>query len=322
MTSQSASDDRRAVPMQADVGQEWIYRRHDFASSERVRVMAIDKRPRSVRVEVEFLDGEKSGQRENTPSGRLHGHWRTVGQYDEFMRNWSRLAAEGDISEVEESAIDLVFELLIPEEIAICCGRQVKEVTEVYDRGGFEKVVGTSLEEITSSIAAFDLDGTWVLSPAGSLLVAELACLRHPAVILDWVMEAEEKARDLCISGRRFQAYDGSGERTSSPEWEYKWYVERERPLHELLRQLCGHRAVSVYERVTAAEAEVLRLERIVRRLIEALQDHNHSLAEVIEREHETERITPTNVRPEIERPKSPWEMPVRYVKVRAPRWW
>ncbi|KZM70502.1 hypothetical protein AWN90_38585 [Nocardia terpenica] len=243
-------------------------------------------------------------------------------RYDELMGNWSRLAAEGDISEPEEWAIDTVFELLIPDEIATCWGQQVKEVTVVHDRIGFEKLIGTTLDEITAAVASFELDGTLILSPAGSLMVAELACLHNPAPILDWVMEAEEKARDLCISGRKFQAHDRSGECTSDPEWEYKWYIEHDRPQHELLRQWCGHRAVTTYERVTAAEAEVLRLDRIVRRLLDVVRDHNHILAEVIEREHETERITPANVRPEIERPKHPSEMPVRIIKVRAPRWW
>ncbi|MFD5180569.1 hypothetical protein ACFWM1_32490 [Nocardia sp. NPDC058379] len=311
------------MPAQSDVGCEWIYRLRDYSPSERVRVRAIDRRPRSVRIDIEFLDGKKAGQQENAPSGRLHGPWSSVQRYDELMANWGRLAAEDDISETEEFAIDTVFELLIPDEIATCWGRQqVKQVTEVHDRSGFEKLIGTTLDEITTAVASFELDGTRLLSSAGSLLVAELACLQNPAPVLDWVMEAEEKARDLCIGGRKYRAIDGSGERTSDPEWEYRWYVENERPQHELLRQWCGHRAVTTYERVTAAEAEVRRLDRIVRRLLDALQDHNHMLAEVIEREHETGRITPTSVRPEIERPKHPSEMPVRYVKVRARRWW
>ncbi|NQE90264.1 hypothetical protein [Nocardia terpenica] len=322
MTPPPPNDELRTVPGQADVGREWIYCLRDYSRSERVRVLAIDTRPRSVRVDVEFLDGEKAGQRENIPSGRLRGPWSSVQRYDELMGNWSRLAAEGDISEPEEWAIDTVFELLIPDEIATCWGQQVKEVTVVHDRIGFEKLIGTTLDEITAAVASFELDGTLILSPAGSLMVAELACLHNPAPILDWVMEAEEKARDLCISGRKFQAHDRSGECTSDPEWEYKWYIEHDRPQHELLRQWCGHRAVTTYERVTAAEAEVLRLDRIVRRLLDVVRDHNHILAEVIEREHETERITPANVRPEIERPKHPSEMPVRIIKVRAPRWW
>lgn len=317
-----SEDELRTLPAQSDIGREWIYSLRDYSPSERVRVLAIDKRPRSIRFDVEFLDGEKVGHRENIPSGRLRGPWSMVQRYDELMRNWGRLAAEDDISEPEEYAIDTVFELLIPETVATCGGQRVKEATAVHDRTAFEKRIGTTLDEITTAVASFELDGTLMLSPAGTLLVAEMACLHNPSPILDWVMEAEEKARDLCISGRKYMAYDRSGEHTSDPAWEHKWYLEHDKPQHELLRQWCGHRAVTTYERVAAAEAEVLRLDRIVRRLLDIVQDHNHILAEAIEREHETERITPANVRPEIERPKHPSEMPVRYIKIRAPRWW
>jgi hypothetical protein len=55
-------------------GDEWIYRVRDDALSERVRIIEIQRRKQSFRVEVEFIDGEKAGQRENVPGKRLRAH--------------------------------------------------------------------------------------------------------------------------------------------------------------------------------------------------------------------------------------------------------
>src|SRR6185295_15470180 len=45
------------------------------------------------------------------------------------------------------------------------------------------------------------------------------------------------------------------------------------RPVYELLRQWCGHRSVTFYERLTAAEAEVRRLEILIARLIHTVRE-------------------------------------------------
>jgi hypothetical protein len=69
---------------------------------------------------------------------------------------------------------------------------------------------------------------------------------------------ASEAEREHCKRGRDYKGLNGE-ERTSTPEWEYEWYRKSLRPYHELLRQWCGHRSITFYERLTAAEAEVRR---------------------------------------------------------------
>ncbi|WP_447002334.1 hypothetical protein ACRAKI_21665 [Saccharothrix isguenensis] len=126
--------------------------------------------------------------------------------------------------------------------------------------------------------------------------------------VLDWVIKNESEYREKTKRG-------------SDPEWEYRWYLEHGRPRHELLRGWCGHRAVTMQERLAAAEAEVQRLDVLVARLVDQLKGKGHSIfADVIERVHEEERITPANYRPVVDRPLKPSEIPVRYV--RAPRRW
>jgi hypothetical protein len=58
-----------------EIGEEWIYRLTAFSSSERVRILDIEKRKQTTRVDIEFLDGERAGRRENVPGTRLHGLW-------------------------------------------------------------------------------------------------------------------------------------------------------------------------------------------------------------------------------------------------------
>jgi hypothetical protein len=67
-------------------GTEHIYRLRDFAPSERARVVAVDRRKKTSRYEVEFLDGEKAGTVENVPAGRLRGAWSGVDGYGEYTR--------------------------------------------------------------------------------------------------------------------------------------------------------------------------------------------------------------------------------------------
>jgi hypothetical protein len=153
------------------------------------------------------------------------------------------------------------------------------------------------------------------------LLIAEHACHANPPPVLDKVMASEAEARDHCKRGRKHKGIDGK-EDTSSPEWEYEWYRTRIRPYHELLRQWCGHRSVTFYERLTAAEAEVRRLNILLARAIDMLKQHNTIHADIFEREHDNERIQPENVRPVVDRPLAPWEMPVREIRVPQRRWW
>ncbi|WP_063046011.1 hypothetical protein [Nocardia pseudovaccinii] len=305
-----------------NIGDEWIYRLRDRAPSERVRILAIEQHKQRVRVDIEFLDGEKSGTRENIPGNRLRGPWCGVEQFDWTMSNWERLQDEYDLTQAEEYAIDQVFDLLVPEEVATCDLRPAKYAVEIYSREKFEELLGTPLAEITSTAASFDLDAATIFSAVGALMAAELICHHNPMPVLDWVMEEEKQQRESCKRGRSYQAHDGSGERTSDPEWEYQWYLRHDRPVHELLRQWCGHRAVTLQERLVAAEAEVRRLDVLVARLIDIVKEHNGMLADVLERQHEEERIRPETARPIVDRPLNLSEIPVRYIKVPRRRWW
>ncbi|WP_132169888.1 hypothetical protein [Kribbella antibiotica] len=190
----------------------------------------------------------------------------------------------------------------------------VRYVTTVVDADGLERLTGVPLAELTQRSGTFELHGTTMLSPEATVLIAEYACRKNPMPILDAVLEEEKQLREKSKHG------DRSGKHPTSPEYEYEWYRKYHRPIHELLRQWCGHRATSLQERVTAAEAENIRLEAPVDRLIDALADEgNLALSHSLAQEFQDGRITAESVRPLIA-PLHPSEIPIRYV-TRPRRW-
>ncbi|RAS64785.1 hypothetical protein C8D87_105278 [Lentzea atacamensis] len=302
------------------IGDEQIYRQRDQDPSQRVRVVSIDTSRRNPRYEIEFLDGERAGKRENVPERRLRGPWSGVRQYDENVANWERVSAF-ELTDVEESAVELVFEALIPEEVANRLWND--NVTEIADPVKLEALIGSSVTELVERVESLTNDeGNELVSPEGTLIIAELACTVNPMPVLTLVLEEEREYREKSKHGWTISSSRGE-DWTVSPERMYSRYLESIRPLHELLRGWCGHRAVSLQERLGAAEAEVRRLDLLVTRLVDELRENGHSrFADVIAEVHEEERITPANFRPVVDRPLKPSEIPVRYIEVPRRRRW
>lgn len=301
------------------VGDEWAYRARDDAASERVQIQALTPKKASVRVDIVFVDDPEK-RVENVPGARLRAPWTEVEAYDALMRNWRRID-NLKLDDVEEGCTEQVLVLLIPDDVAEIEWSPVSCAAAIHDKTRLAEIIRVPVAEILAGIEWFDLDGTIMVSPAGTLMVAEAACRANPKPILDLVIEQETESRHKCKHGsERVSGLTREMERTS-PEYEYYWYRRQDRPRHELLRQWCGHRAVTFHERLLAAEAENHRLDVLVAELIEALDRAGEKmLATRFAEEHERDRITPQTARPVVDRPLHPSEMPVREVRVRR-RW-
>ncbi|MGI5180126.1 hypothetical protein ACQEVZ_27750 [Dactylosporangium sp. CA-152071] len=299
------------------VGDEWAYRLRDTAPSERVRIKAVTPKKASASIEVEFPD---DGHRVQTvTSSRLKVRWADVEAYDTQQAAWQRIA-DFELDSVEQSAVGTVYSALIPEEVAELDWRPVENATIIKDRAALAEILQVSVEEILERAEWFANDEGTIVSPAGTIVIAEAACRAHSHTILEHVIEEEAEARHKCKHGGPHPYRKGE---ESSPEWEYYWYRKHVRPQHELLRQWCGHRAVAAHERLTAAEAENHRLDLLVVELIKALDLAGETMqAEQFAEEHERDRITPYLARPVVDRPLHWSEMPVREVKVYRRRHW
>jgi len=302
-----------------EVGDEWAYRLRSNAPSERVRIFEIERCGQSTRAVVEFLDNARSGHVENVPAGRLRVPWSEVAAFDALMVNWQHIDGY-KLSQAEERAIGVVFEQLIPEAAATYNMGQVHNAAEIRDDRALELLVNRPVSELVAAVPSFQHDGSWWLSAEGTLLIAEAACRADPMPILAWVTEDEKKCREAVKRGAERVNLDGE-RYTSEPDWEYELYRKLDLPVHEILREWCGHRAVSFHERLAAAEAEVHRLDELLARAADAMRDSKLTqLSAWIDEEHERDRITPCNVRPTIDRPLDPAEIPMQVEYRRA--WW
>ncbi|HZL05001.1 MAG TPA: hypothetical protein VFE45_06240, partial [Coriobacteriia bacterium] len=220
----------------------------------------------------------------------------------------------------EERAGLIVFEQLIPENVAGCDAGAARNGAEIKDDCVLEALVNRPVSELVEAVPSFQQDGSWWLSAEGTLLIAEAACRAKPMPILTWVTEDEKKCREAVKRGAERVNLDGE-RYTTEPDREYELYRRLDLPVHEILREWCGHRAVSLYERLTAAEAENHRLDELLARAADAMGDNKLTqLAAWIDEEHERDRITPYSIRPLVERPLHPSDNPVR-TEHRRP-WW
>ena len=80
--------------------------------------------------------------------------------------------------------------------------------------------------------------------------------------------------REKVKRGSEHSNYLDNTKYQSSPEQEYRRYRMYDRQRIELVRQWCGHRAISFDERLVAGEAENSRLDALVVRLNDALKGY------------------------------------------------
>ena len=299
--------------------EEWAYRLRDMAPSQRVRVLSIDRRKHTTRALIEFLEGERAGVVEDVPAGRLRCPWSRVAEHDTRMANWQRISGY-ELTPVEERAVWVVAELLMPEEIVTIDVGYARNAAGIEDETRLGPITGKLATDFTDAFPSFRDGDTWWLSAEGTVAIVEAACRVRPMPILEWVVAEERKCREACKRGSPRKSLDGE-EYDSSPDREYALYLEFERPVHELLRLWCGHRAVTFQERLDAAEAEIHRLDELLARAADSSRDNKlPHLADWLDEEHERDRITPHNIRPVVERPLDPNEIPVRTVHRKA--WW
>lgn len=143
-----------------NVGDEWIYRRRPYSPSERVRIIDIEKRKQTIRVDIEFLDGDKAGVRENVPGTRLPRPWNHVGAYDELMANWQRLDQDV-LDETEESAVGDVFDLLIPDSVATYYDSPVRNGATVRDRRALEQLMRRPVGDVLDHVEWSNTTTCW-----------------------------------------------------------------------------------------------------------------------------------------------------------------
>lgn len=169
---------------QPEVGDELIYRLREYAESEHLRVEELDARNKTSRYVVEFLNGDNAGATENVPAGRLRGPWAEFDAYHALMANWESLD-RGQLTDVGNSAIGQIFDLLIPYEIAEWKWSPVRYATRIHDREGLREPTAIAADDPLAHAEGFELDGDLMVSPDETLMIAECACRLKSMPVLD-----------------------------------------------------------------------------------------------------------------------------------------
>lgn len=170
--------------------------------------------------------------------------------------------------------------------------------------------MGQPLSALPTECPWISHDGKPCLSPLASISVVEMVCQTNPTAVLDLIIAEGAEAREKSKRGGTREDWETKEAVETSPEYEYRYYLQLQKPAHELLRQWCGYRSVSAHDRLLAAEAEVNRLDVLLARSVDCLRKFNESSAAAIENEHEKDRITPYNIRPVPDRPLEPMRSP------------
>lgn len=301
------------------VGQQWAYRAMYDAPSERVSVLSVERAGRKFRVQIQFLDGPANGKEVNVPRTRLRVPWAGAAAFDERMAAWKCLEAE-PIDKTESPALWTVLELLVPDQVAELFLTSVDDALVVHDQAQLEVMTGRPVSSLKTSLTWEKFEGKPCFTPLASITIAQMICRQNPERVIDWILAAESSAFEKSKRGGERLSYETGKLGPSSPEYEYQHYLRYQKPVHELLRQRCGYRAVTAHERLLAAEAEVNRLNVLMADTIDQLGAYDKRRAEIVEEEHRRDRISAFTFRPVPERPLELHEIPV--IRVSPPRRW
>ncbi|MEU8311314.1 hypothetical protein [Micromonospora sp. NPDC049033] len=139
----------RIDPSRFTVGDEWAYRQSDHAPSERVRILAVEPKKTSARLEIRFLD-DPDERVEKIPGSRLRVPWNEVGTFDALMANWQRID-DLSLDHTEEACVEEIFGLLISEDVAELLWSPVSCTTDIHDRARLSEIIDGPVDDILAS---------------------------------------------------------------------------------------------------------------------------------------------------------------------------
>jgi len=184
--------------------------------------------------------------------------------------------------------------------------------TRILDDDALGGALGIPVAEVLENVDWYSDGDEKVVSPEGTMRIARIRLPHEP----DARVGCGRRGRKAAARVQHPRPPRGHLRQPADAvllEWEYANYLKEGRPIHDLLRAWYRQRAVTLQERLAAAEAEVHRMDGLLVRGLDELKTHDHSIvADNIERAHIDERITPENVRSVTEHPFGPAEISVR----------
>jgi hypothetical protein len=151
-------------PSRFTVGDDWAYRQTDESPSERVRIMTVEPKKNSARLEIRFVD-DPDDRVEKVPGSRLRVPWSEVGTFDALMANWRRID-DLALDPTEDACVDEIFRLLIGDDVAELLWSPVSGATAIHDTTRLSEIINGPIEHILANAEWFDHNGRTILSPS------------------------------------------------------------------------------------------------------------------------------------------------------------
>ena len=195
-------------------GEEWIYRAQDKGRSQRVRVIGQERMVSTIQMEVEFLDGERTGRRRLVGLQRLKAPWSEVGEYDARDRKLRRIEGSYRGYRPECGAASEAVRFLVPQEAAGWSDSHADGFI-VRDRELLASLCQEPFGDLVAEDDSMEVEGDLIVGADSFIRIAKAACsaqsdalaeplllrdrreiLRPPAKS-DWGAEMAEYATDL-----------------------------------------------------------------------------------------------------------------------------
>jgi len=174
--------DEHASPLEGAAtitpGAEWIYRAQDRGRSQRVRVIGPNRSGSTLRMDVEFLDGDRAGKRRLVGLRRLKGPWAEVEAFEALDRKRRRIEDSFDPWTPMHGAALEAVEHLVPEEVAgprEWCGRFL-----VHDREALASLCGVAFDDLTTEEDSIESEEGLEIGASSVVRVARAACAANP----------------------------------------------------------------------------------------------------------------------------------------------
>ena len=253
-------------------GEAWAYRARQADALVEVVAMKIGSR-RPFRVLVGFVDPSFEGLEEWVPPARLKVPWAEVEAFEAKERRWAAvLALFTEDHEREADAAGIVFERLIPDEVARVWDYRADGVVAIDDVVALAQLLGFDPVELHDPVS-FVEDGHLIVPWPVTRRIAMRATGLTPDPIMQYVEHEEADARHEATYGRVYRQRGGPTH--IEPEICISIDEEHGAPVRGILRSWCGAEAVDRWDELRELRLEVLRLGELVQAAADELRRHD-----------------------------------------------
>lgn len=256
-------------------GELWAYRARQQDPLVQVAVVRLGvKKPQ--RILLRFVDDEFEGLQDWVPPARLKVPWSGVDEYVARERRWDAVSrASTDASDAEELAASIIFDLLVPEDLAGLGWNATRGIIRIHDVAGLAGALNLepgALRDPTSFEEEEDLISPWTVTVA----VARRAADRELHKVLRYVEKEEADARREATYGR-WSPRRGREDDWVSPEVCQRVDEEHGQPIRTILRDWCGADAVDLRAEMAALRNDASSAGKVAQEAIELLRRHGHT---------------------------------------------